>query len=299
MELTRVTRRTERGDMLEHMSVVIPAHNEEAVIGRLLRRLVDTDVDERLDIVVVANGCTDRTVEVATEVSNRVHVIAIDQASKPAALNAGDFYATTFPRAYVDADVMVTADALLQVADSLSEQGPLVGAPRLEVDAHGCHRSVRGYFRIWEESDYRRSGLVGSGLYVLTTAGRARFHSFPDIIADDLFVLRHFAADERLSLVEQSFVTRAPKDFVSLIRRQTRIAAGNIQLRQAFPSISSGPASSQLNLVKRVVRRPSLWPSVPAYVIGYSLPRLRAYRDQRRGRLTAWNRDETSREGLF
>lgn len=281
-----------------HLSVVIPAHNEEAVIGRLLRRLVDTDIDERLDIFVVANGCTDRTVQVAAEVSHRVHVVAIDRSSKPAALNAGDACARTFPRAYVDADVVVTADALLEVADRLFDQGRLVGAPRLEVDTQSSHLLVRQYYRIWEQSDYRRSGLVGSGLYMLTTAGRARFESFPDIIADDLYVLRHFAADERLSLTEHSFVTRAPKDFVSLVRRQTRIAAGNIQLRRAFPSMTGEPASSQLKLVKRVMRRPSLWASLPAYVIGYSLPRLRAYRDQRRGRSTSWNRDETSRQSL-
>ena len=285
--------------MAGHLSVVIPAHNEEAVIARLLRQLIDTDVDERLEICVVANGCTDRTVEVAAAVSERVQVISIDRSSKPAALNAGDGYATTFPRAYVDADVMVTADALLSVADRLSKGGALVGAPRLQVDSRDSNRSVRQYFRIWELSDYRRSGLVGSGLYVLTEAGRARFDSFPDIIADDLYVLRHFAAAERLSLPDRSFTIAAPKDLRSLIRRQTRIAAGNYDLLRLFPDLPGGPGRSQSNLLERVARRPWLWPSFPAYVIGYALPRLRARRNENRGLTTAWGRDETTREKPF
>lgn len=45
-------------------SVIVPAHNEEQVIGRLLEQLLD-DPDGGLEIWVVCNGCTDRTADVA------------------------------------------------------------------------------------------------------------------------------------------------------------------------------------------------------------------------------------------
>ncbi len=41
-------------------SIVIPAHNEERVIGRLLRSLTTGVPSGHSDIVVVCNGCTRR-----------------------------------------------------------------------------------------------------------------------------------------------------------------------------------------------------------------------------------------------
>ena len=42
-------------------SVIIPAHNEAASIGRNLRALREGTRGGDLDVVVVCNGCTDRT----------------------------------------------------------------------------------------------------------------------------------------------------------------------------------------------------------------------------------------------
>ena len=46
-------------------SVVIPAHDEAQVIGRTLRGVLDRTAAGRLEVVVVCNGCTDDTAEVA------------------------------------------------------------------------------------------------------------------------------------------------------------------------------------------------------------------------------------------
>nr|BFE85750.1 hypothetical protein GCM10020093_083510 [Planobispora longispora] len=46
-------------------SVVIPAHNEEGVLRRCLDGLLAGTEPGELDVVVVANACTDRTADVA------------------------------------------------------------------------------------------------------------------------------------------------------------------------------------------------------------------------------------------
>src|SRR3954470_21776937 len=87
-------------------SVVIPAHNEAALIGDCLRVLLeDADAGE-FEVVVVCNGCTDDTAGIAADFAGST-VIEVDAASKIAALNTGDEVATTFPRIYLDADVAI------------------------------------------------------------------------------------------------------------------------------------------------------------------------------------------------
>ncbi|MEV5412346.1 glycosyltransferase [Thermopolyspora sp. NPDC052614] len=52
-------------------AVVVPAHNEEAVIGRTLHRLLAGTAPGELRVVVVPNACTDRTAEIARQTAAR------------------------------------------------------------------------------------------------------------------------------------------------------------------------------------------------------------------------------------
>ena len=106
------------------MSVVIPAHNERTLIQRLLGDLTSGPLAASLEIVVVPNGCTDDTAAVAASIDPRVVVSSIAMGSKIAALREGDRVATVFPRAYVDADVTVTPETLLALADALRRSSP-------------------------------------------------------------------------------------------------------------------------------------------------------------------------------
>jgi glycosyltransferase involved in cell wall biosynthesis len=281
--------------MVALLSVIIPAHNESAVIAHTLRRLLDTDPEERLEIVVAANGCTDDTAAVAAAVSPRVRVVEIAMPSKTAALNAGDDAARAFPRAYVDADVCVTGSALLAVADALLGP-PFLGAPRMKVDVRGASLPVRWQYRVWGMTDYRSSVMVGSGVYIISEAGRARFGRFPDIIADDMYVLRHFAPEERISVSDHAFTVRAPSTLRAFIRRQARIIAGNEQLRQQFAELAGGDDGTSIrSLAGRVACRPSLWlPAIP-YLCARMLAKQRAARVRGNWATQGWNRDESSR----
>src|SRR4051794_31851306 len=69
-------------------SVVIPAHDEESVIGRCLAAWSGELEPGEAEVVVVANGCSDGTAEAARDFG--VRVLELPAASKSAALNAGD-----------------------------------------------------------------------------------------------------------------------------------------------------------------------------------------------------------------
>ncbi|WP_150308249.1 glycosyltransferase [Planctomonas psychrotolerans] len=288
------------------LSVVIPAHNEQAVIAANLRAvLVDARPGE-FDVVVVVNGSTDRTAELARaagDAGNEVRVVEIQEASKVAALNAGDAATDVFPRVYLDADVTTDAATLRALARALDDSTPYaIASPSLIVDTRSASRAVRSYYRVWNLTDYRQRGHIGSGIYALSRDGRARFGAFPDLIADDTYVQQLFALEERTTLPDFSFTVRSPATLRAMVHRSARIAAGNSELKEYFARTGTSSAgedwggSSQIrNLVLRVARSPRYWADFPVYCVGYVASRLAGNRKRRRGSMRVWERDETSR----
>jgi hypothetical protein len=59
------------------VSVVIPAHNQAQVVGRLVRQLLWWAGPDECDVVVVANGCTGNTAEAAAISGRPVRVVSI------------------------------------------------------------------------------------------------------------------------------------------------------------------------------------------------------------------------------
>src|SRR5262245_26214351 len=57
------------------ISVIIPAHNEEAYLGRTLEALNQQDYAQ-LEIIVVANGCSDHTALIARNHCHRLVILS-------------------------------------------------------------------------------------------------------------------------------------------------------------------------------------------------------------------------------
>ena len=90
------------------ISVVIAAHNEEDVIGRCLDALLEAAQPTELEIVVVCNGCTDRTARRRAGI-RRPQSMWSKRPEPPRRLRSTSAMPASsgFPRFYVDADVML------------------------------------------------------------------------------------------------------------------------------------------------------------------------------------------------
>jgi glycosyltransferase involved in cell wall biosynthesis len=275
----------------QRLSVVVPAHNEEAVVGRLLAALGDRrDTDE---VIVVCDGCTDRTAAVARSFPGVV-VIEQPRSGKPAALNSGDRVATVYPRFYVDADISVTASALREVASKMVG-GVEAGAPRMVVDLDGASWAVRRFYAIWTRLPYATDALLGSGVIGLTEKGRGRFGEFPDVIGDDEYVRRLFAVEERVRDTRGSFVVTAPRRLLPLVRIKTRSRLGILQLDELQGPADAASGKRGSSVLSGLVREPSLWPSLAVFGAVRLVVAARARSRLDSGRLGGWARDETSR----
>lgn len=275
-------------------SVIVAAHNEEAVIGRCLEALGDQRISTTLQIIVSANGCTDRTAELA--VAHGATVVDRTEAGKAGALNAADRVATSFPRIYLDADIVVPPDAIKRTLDALTASPTAVAAvPRRRIDTHGRPFPVRAYFAINERLPAFRNGLFGRGMITLSDAGRSRFGAFPPMIADDLFVDSLFADAEKAEIKDVEVVVEAPYSTRDLLARLVRVRRGNAQLRVAS-------ASGDVNIA---VRRSDRWawlrdvvlpePHLAFAAVPYVAITLLASLLSRRRTQTAWGRDNSTR----
>lgn len=287
------------GDELEPpssalISVIIPAHNEATIIAGTIASILRDDLEAHIDVIVAANGCTDDTADAARRCSPQVRVVEIDEASKPAALNAGDDASEVFPRIYVDADVKISSEAIFSLASALTSGSVLAAAPQMEVDLSRSNWLVKEYYRIWALTDYRQGILIGAGVYGVSEVGRERWGLFPDIVADDRFVQLQFDDFECQVLSEHTFTIRAPASLRSQVRRVTRVQVGNAQLGRLFPELKGGSAPAT-NLIRSVAAHPRLYPGFVVYAATKLWVRFRARGILKSGKKIAWHKDATSR----
>lgn len=283
-------------------SIIIPAYNEAAVLPRCLRALEPSlGADARLpvEVIVVPNGCTDDTAQIAHRAAahySRVRVVEMAQGSKTAALNAGDDAASAFPRIYLDADIELSPGALPALIEALDTPHARVAAPRIRFETTHADPLVRSFYRTFAQLPYVTDGLIGLGVYGVSAAGRARFGRFPDIVADDLMIQRLFAADERV-IVAGEFVVRVPRDVAGLVRVRARVARGNTELGRSDDQRFAASTGSTAGALARTLRGgPRAAADAACYAAVTMAARTLAWTSTRRpGRAGAWERDESTR----
>lgn len=279
-------------------SVVIPAYNEASVIDRCLSAMLATAAPGELEVVVVANNCSDDTAARARRHGPLVKVVETPIGSKIHALNLGDEAATGWPRLYVDADIVVSTQALRDVAAMLGEGSPLVvAAPTAVVDFHGRSALVQSFYKVWTQLPYFTEGVIGAGFYAFSKKGRERFEEWPDIIADDEYARLMAAPSERGVNRDHTFTITPPTQLRMVAKIQTRARAGLYQLHEKFPELLKNETTNPARTLKVIAGRPDLWLHAPIYLGLMSFAKMMAHRKLRKGQHKVWERDETARAG--
>jgi len=216
-------------------AVIIPAHDEERVLARTLDGLLPLLSSPAVDVIVVCNGCTDGTAEVARRYPG-VKVLETPVGSKPAAMNLGDAATDRWPRLYLDADIEVEASAVEAVFHELSRPGaPLASRPSSVVDTCGAAFPVRSYYRARARIPEQATRLWGAGLYAASEAGHARFAAFPEVTADDSWFDGLFAEGEKTIVETVPARVHAPHTTAALLEILGRHRRGYVELATTDP----------------------------------------------------------------
>jgi glycosyltransferase involved in cell wall biosynthesis len=131
------------------ISVVIPAHNEERYLGRTLASLQRQNYGW-FETIVVANGCTDLTVEVARERCDRL--VELSEKSLGIARNLGARLAKGELLVFLDADTALEAVALRRIAEVFNRNhaaGTLCGRPNCTQTKYRLIYAAKNFLHRW------------------------------------------------------------------------------------------------------------------------------------------------------
>jgi glycosyltransferase involved in cell wall biosynthesis len=282
-------------------SVIIPACNEASVIARCLSNLLEGARPGEFEVLVVCNGCSDDTADIARGFGDPVKVLESEVPSKVHALNLGDRIARGFPRLYLDADIVIDLASVRRIVEVLDAGPALAAAPRPEnVFLPGTRWPVRVYYRFWKELPYVQEGMIAAGAYAMSEAGRQRFDQFPDVVADDGYVRMVFEPHERVQAAGAISHVLAPLTLADLVRTRTRSRLGVLQLRQKFPDLAHREAKTKryVRSLFYMLRKYEFYIGAPVYGFVIAVSWLRARRQLSKIAQYVWERDESSRTSV-
>lgn len=131
------------------ISVIIPAHNEEAYLERTLSAIRRQNYGA-FEVLVIANGCNDRTVGVARDHCDRL--VVLSQKSLGIARNLGARLARGELLVFLDADTSLEPMALRRIAQDFTPgdaAGTTKGRPQNNRWAYRFLYSLKNFLHRW------------------------------------------------------------------------------------------------------------------------------------------------------
>lgn len=273
--------------MTPRLAVVIPAHDEEVGIAGALSALLDGVAPGALEVLVVANGCSDATADVARHAAGvwpDVRVLEVGWASKVAALRAGDAICRAWPRLYLDADVHCPGATALALAAAL---GPDVGlaVPERQLVLGPCTRLAASYHRTWASLPWVQAMPSGRGAYALTEDEHGRIGAFPDVVADDEWVARAVGPQRTRVVAGAPVIYMPARTLRTTVRVRARRIASARRLAVSPSSGNAATAAARRRWLLQALVRPSQWTYLLVQTVVVARVRLRS------GAPLVWERD--------
>ncbi|HTV06133.1 MAG TPA: glycosyltransferase [Acidobacteriaceae bacterium] len=238
-------RRVPPGEYEPRVAVLIPAFNEEMVIVRTIRSVLNSDY-VNLRVIVIDDGSTDNTFEVARAAfpeeiaERRLTVLTKANAGKAEALNLGLYHVEEEVYIGIDADTVIAPDAIRQLVFHFAD--PRVGA----VAGNAKVGNKVNLWTRWQALEYITSQnferraldlfnvvtVVPGAIGAWRTAAVRKGGGYPiNTVAED--------ADLTMNLLEQNYkviyedralaFTEAPVNARGLMRQRFRWSFGTLQ----------------------------------------------------------------------
>jgi hypothetical protein len=162
-------KRVRKAAITPSVTVIVPAHDEEAVIGRRLENLLALDYPaDRLEIVVASDASEDRTDAIVEEVAAReprLRLMRWPRGGKLPALNKTVAATEGDVVAFTDANTTWAPDALEKLVRNFADDDVAYACGRLTLQsADGANREgVYWRYELWLRDSESRLGSITGG----------------------------------------------------------------------------------------------------------------------------------------
>ena len=228
------------------ISVVLPVRNGGQWLEERVEGLMAQEWEGEREILIVLNGCTDDSREVANRLAARYETVRVlespGEAGKSGALATGVEAARGDVLVFADVRQTWDAGAMRRLAERLEEPGVGAVTGRL-VWRDAARPATRGFARYWGyETRLRlaesRSGSVVGATGAIWAALRAVYPLLPPgVILDDVYAPLAIVEQGSRVVMEPDAVARdePAADDGAEYRRRVRHLVGNLQLIRLMP----------------------------------------------------------------
>lgn len=192
------------------ISFIVPAFNEEQLLGRTLRAINDVGraAEEPFEVIVADDASTDRTAEIAVEHGARV--VAVSHRQIAATRNSGARAAAGTRLFFVDADTVVNEAAVCEALDAM-RAGAVGGGCAIRFDGR-----VPFFGRVLVAVTmpvYRRLGLATGCFLFCTREAFDAAGGFDEELfaAEEVVLSRALRRQGRFVIIRESVVTSGRK----------------------------------------------------------------------------------------
>ncbi len=249
-------------DQALHVSVIVPAYNEEKVIAKTIERILESDHSD-LEVIVIDDGSQDNTsavLQAAFGTNSRVTLMRVPNGGKAAALNIGLEAAKGDILVALDADTQFQRDTIPRLVRWFVDPqvGAVAGNAKVGNRTNMITRWQALEYIVAQNLERRALSALGTLTVIPGAVGAWRksvlvemggFHS--DTLAEDQDLTIGIQVKGYQVRFDSSAIawTEAPATFGGLARQRFRWAFGTLQCLWKYRSLTFNPRYGALGMI--------------------------------------------------
>ncbi len=179
------------------ISVIIPACNEEMYLKETIESVRKQDHEH--EIIVVCDGCTDKTPEMAKFLADKF-VILKERRGPGFAKNEGEKLAKYDKLVFLDADTKLTENTIKEISDVLDKG--CIGTCRIKPSAPGLNHKIMMFFKNLYPFPYT------NGILFCTKEAFKKAGGFPEIKkGEERNILKKLSEHYSFRVIEKSVIS--------------------------------------------------------------------------------------------
>ena len=221
------------------VSIIVLARNEEDTIRDLLKQLLAERLPKgvKKQLIVFANGCTDKTVPIVEAMQKRhptIELFNLNKASKPFSWTLAQAHAAGDTLVYCDADIKIKRGSVSALANTLRENpNALVATSESNLQTQTFLQRAAS---LGMEREQRTDQVGAIGGFYAIRKGAVR--EIPlHILNEDQYIASLIPREKRVHCPKACFSVSTPTKLNQILEQKTRVHTGVIQLAQTDPRI--------------------------------------------------------------